>query len=130
MIQGLVLTHGAIGAELVKVVELILGPTEGLRADSNQGRSARQVADVVATWLAEIGPEHEGLVFIDDYGGSCASAARLGGAEGAGVPVLSGVNLTMLLAFATWRDDLSRDELVQRIIDQGRKAVAVVGATR
>ncbi len=40
MIQGLVLTHGAIGAEMVKVVELIMGPVEGLRFDSNQGRSA------------------------------------------------------------------------------------------
>ena len=130
MIQGLVLTHGAIGAELVKVVELILGHTDGLQSDSNQGRSARQVADVVAAWLATIDPADEGIVFIDAYGGSCASASRLGGAEAAGVPVISGVNLAMVLAFATWREELSCEELVQRIVDQGRKAVTVVGATR
>jgi len=130
MIQGLVLTHGGIGAELVKVVELILGPVSGLRADTNQGRSAKQTAEAVAAWLAELGPEAPGVIFIDDYGGSCASAARLGGAETARVPVLSGVNLTMLLSFVTWREELERTALVQRIVDQGRKAVTVVGAAR
>jgi mannose/fructose-specific phosphotransferase system component IIA len=130
MIEGLVLTHGAIGAELVKVVAMILGPVAGLAAETNEGRSALQTADVVATWLAGRAPGAEGLVFIDEHGGSCASAARLGGTEAAGVPVLSGVNLAMLLAFATWREDLPRAELVQRIVDQGRKAVAVVGAGR
>jgi len=130
MIQGLVLTHGAIGAELVKVVELILGPVAGLRAETNQGRSAKQTAEVVTGWLEQLAPADGGLIFIDDYGGSCASASRLGGAESARVPVLSGVNLTMLLAFVTWREELARAELVQRIIDQGRLAVTVVGAAR
>ena len=130
MIEALVLTHGAIGTELVKVVEMLLGPTPGLRADSNEGRSARQTAEVVAAWLAGLPQDHQGLVFIDEHGGSCATAARLGGAEEAGIPVLSGINLAMLLAFVTWREELDRSELVQRIVDQGRKAVAVVGAVR
>ncbi len=130
MIQALVLTHGAIGAELVRVVELILGPTEGLRADTNQGRSAREVADVVAAWLAELGPDDGGMILIDDYGGSCASAARLGGADERDVPIVSGVNLAMLLALVTWRDEVSGDDLLQRVVDQGRKAVAVVGGPK
>jgi len=128
--QALVLTHGAIGNELIHVVELILGPTEGLRADTNQGRSARQVAEVVAAWLAGVSAPAVSVIFVDDYGGSCAAAARLGGAEAAGVPVISGVNLAMLLAYVTWRDELDGPELVQRIVDQGRKAVTVVGAAR
>jgi mannose/fructose-specific phosphotransferase system component IIA len=130
VIQALVLTHGAIGAELVRVVELILGPTEGLRADTNQGRSAREVADVVAAWLAELGPDDGGMILIDDYGGSCASAARLGGADERDVPIVSGVNLAMLLALVTWRDEVSGDDLLQRVVDQGRKAVAVVGGPK
>ena len=130
MIQALVLTHGAIGAELVKVVEMILGPTEGLRAETNQGRSAREMTAIVSAWVAELGPEPRGVVFIDDYGGSCANAARLGGTEAANIPVVSGVNLTMMLALATWREELECDELVQRIVDQGRKAVTVVGGAR
>jgi mannose/fructose-specific phosphotransferase system component IIA len=130
MIQGLVLTHGGIGRELIKVVELIMGPVEGLRAESNQGRSAKETTQAVTGWLAGLEVGAEGVVFIDDYGGSCATAARLGLADQPRVAVISGVNLTMLLAFVTWREELERPELVQRIVDKGRQAVTVVGAAR
>ncbi len=130
MIAGLVLTHGAIGEELVRVVQMILGPVAGLQAATNQGRSARQTTELVAAWLADRPPQTAGLIFIDEHGGSCASAARLAGSEAAGVAILSGVNLAMLLAFVTWREELPLAELVQRIVDHGRKAVAVVGAPR
>ncbi|MEZ4387700.1 MAG: hypothetical protein R3D98_09010 [Candidatus Krumholzibacteriia bacterium] len=130
MIQGLVLTHGGIGEELVRVVEMILGPIPGLKAETNRGRSAKQVADVVAGWLAGLAPADRALVFIDDYGGSCANAALLGGGDGDRVSVVSGVNLAMLLAFATWRDEIPPAELVQRVVDKGRQAVTVVGGAR
>jgi len=130
MIEALVLTHGKIGGEMVKVVEMILGPLPGLQAASNEGLSARQTAAVVGDWINSLPEPTQGLLLIDEHGGSCATAARLGGTEDAGIPVLSGVNLAMLLAFVTWREDLGRGELVQRIVDQGRKAVAVIGGAR
>lgn len=130
MIHGLVLTHGGIGEQMVEVVRMILGRVEGLRAASNLHCSARQATDLVEAWLAELGAEMPGIVFIDESGGSCASAALLAGTEAAGVPILGGVNLAMLLAFATWREELTLAELVQRIVDQGRRAVSIVGSER
>jgi mannose/fructose-specific phosphotransferase system component IIA len=130
LIQALVLTHGAIGKELVRVVALILGPTEGLSAETNQGRSAREVAEVVRAWVEGLDADDRGVILIDDYGGSCASAARLGGAEAGAIPVISGVNLTMLLALVTWREEIQLDELVQRVVDQARQAVKLVGGGR
>jgi mannose/fructose-specific phosphotransferase system component IIA len=85
---------------------------------------------VVRAWVEALGPEDDGVVLIDDYGGSCASAARLGGAEARGIPVISGVNLTMLLALVTWREELELAELAQRVVDQGRQAVKLVGGAR
>lgn len=130
MIQALVLTHGNIGEELVRVVEMILGPVPGLVSDTNRGRSAQQVAEVVASWVQGLDPDHGGVLFIDDYGGSCANAALLGGADAGNVTVLSGVNLAMLLAFTTWREELPREDVVQRVVDKGREAVTVVGGAR
>jgi len=130
MIQALVLTHGNIGEELVRVVEMILGPVTGLTADTNRGRSAQQVAEVVSSWLTGLDPEHGGILFIDDYGGSCANAALLGGADASQATVLSGVNLAMLLTFATWREELPCEDVVQRVVDKGREAVTVVGGAR
>lgn len=130
MIQGLVLTHGGIGEEMVKVVRMILGPVDGLQAASNLGCSARQTTELVSAWLAGLDRATPGLIFIDEMGGSCASAARLAGTVEAGVVILCGVNLAMLLAFVTWREELLPEELVQRIVDHGRMAVAVVGSER
>lgn len=130
MIHGLVLTHGGIGEQMVRVVQMILGPVEGLSALSNEGCSTRQTVARVTDWLAV--PEHAagGLLFIDEQGGSCATAARLAGAEAAGVPVLGGVNLAMLLAFVTWREELAGEDLVPRIVAHARQAVGVVGQAR
>lgn len=129
MIRCLVLTHGQIGPALVKVVELILGPVEGLTAETNEGRSAKEMTDVVRGWLTAE-PGSGALILIDDYGGSCANAAQLAARTDLPAVILSGVNLAMLLGFATWRDDLALEELAQRLVAKGRDAIARVGGAK
>jgi mannose/fructose-specific phosphotransferase system component IIA len=129
MIRCLVLTHGQVGPSLVKVVELILGPVAGLAAESNEGRSAKEMTDVVRAWLAADDAAGS-LILIDDYGGSCANAAQLAARTDLPAVILSGVNLAMLLSFATWRDDLDLEELAQRLVAKGREAIARVGGTK
>jgi mannose/fructose-specific phosphotransferase system component IIA len=129
MIRCLVLTHGQVCTALVKVVELILGPVEGLAAESNEGRSAKEMTEVVRGWLtADL--QSGALILIDDYGGSCANAAQLAARTDLPVVILSGVNLAMLLGFATWRDDLELEELAQRLVAKGREAIARVGGAK
>ena len=129
MIRCLVLTHGQVGAALVKIVELILGPVEGLSAESNEGRSAKDMTEVVRAWLTA-DPGSGALVLIDDYGGSCANAAQLAARTDLPAVILSGVNLAMLLGYATWRDDLELEELAQRLVAKGREAIARVGGAK
>ena len=52
MIRALVITHGNIGAELVRVTGLILGPVEGLVAQSNSGKSLADLRTAITAWLA------------------------------------------------------------------------------
>ncbi len=126
MIQGLVLTHGALGEELIRVVTMILGPAEGLEGLSNRGLAMRELTEAVRVWLAA--REGEGAVlFIDDFGGSCANAAQLAAAAGPPVAVVTGVNLAMLLDFLTWRDALGLPELARRLVDKGRQAISMLG---
>lgn len=129
MIRALVITHGNIGAELVRVTGLILGPVEGLASLSNSGRSLADLRDAIAAWLAE--GEAAGatgaLVFVDDYGGSCATAAQLACGQDPRRAILSGVNLAMLLGFLTWRENDEFAELVGRIVRKGREAIIQVG---
>lgn len=127
MMRALLITHGGIGEELVRVAELILGPQEGLEAATNEGRSAEALTELVATWLGrESGPA---VVMIDDYGGSCATAAQLASGESADCFILGGVNLAMVLGFLTWRESSEPEELVQRIVNKGREAIVRLGGT-
>ena len=136
MIRAQVITHGDLGRELVRVTEMILGPVEGLTAMSNHGLAAVDITAAVEAWLtAEPAADTAGelasrgnLILLDDYGGSCATSAQLACGNAAGTDIISGVNLAMLLGFATWREAGDFDDLVARIVQKGREAVVLLGS--
>lgn len=129
MIRALVITHGNIGTELVRVTGLILGPVEGLAALGNSGKSLADLRTAISAWLAEgdAAGATGGIVFVDDYGGSCATAAQLACGHDPTRAILSGVNLAMLLGFLTWREGDEFEELVGRLVRKGREAITRVG---
>ena len=128
MIQALVMTHGKIGQELVRVVEMILGPIEGLESLSNHGLGADDLRDRVSGWLGGEQADSSGsIIFVDDFGGSCGTAAQLCCAQRPDVAIVAGVNLAMLLGFVTWRDDSELDELVQQVVQKGRESIVRLG---
>ena len=111
MIRALVITHGDIGRELVRVTEMILGPVPGLTAMSNAGKAATDITCLIQDWLKESpseetpedGQSDQKLILLDDYGGSCATSAQLACGQDPDTAIISGVNLAMLLGFVTWR---------------------------
>lgn len=125
MTRGYVITHGRIGEELVRVATLILGEQVDLDAASNTGRSAQDITAEVASWLDAA--ETPALIMVDDYGGSCATAAQLACGERTDAVVVSGVNLAMVLGFLTWRETSGLSELAQRVVDRGRAAIVRLG---
>ena len=135
MIRAMVMTHGDIGRELVRVTEMILGPITGLTARTNHGKSAADITAEIKIWLEDGNdPGREGgspsggnLILLDDYGGSCATSAQLACGPNPNTAIVSGVNLAMLLGFATWRDSGGFDDLVARIVQKGREAIILVG---
>jgi len=128
--QVLVVTHGDLGEHLVRVVETILGPVEGLTYMSNQKCSALELTKEIHQWLKQSGEGNTSgaLILIDDYAGSCANAAQLA-CEGFQTAIISGVNLAMVLGVATWRDTLELDELIPQLIRKGRAAITRVGSS-
>ena len=134
--RALLVTHGAIGAEMVRVLALIMGPTPGVEALSNQGLSSLELTERIRAWL-EDEPDGDAaaepvprLILVDDYGGSCATAAQLACGENPAVAIVAGVNLAMLLGFVTWREDADLAELVQRVVAKGREAIDRIGKVR
>ena len=135
MIKALVITHGDIGRELVRVTEMILGPVTGLTAMSNRGKAAVDITAQIKDWLAAAPVGDDGdpagtchkLILLDDYGGSCATSAQLACGQDPDTAIISGVNLAMLLGFVTWRESSDFEELAARIVQKGREAIILVG---
>ncbi len=124
--KAMIITHGNIGSELVAVVEMIMGPTAGLSAMTNHGKSTNDLVAEINSWL-EKNPTEFSLIMVDDHGGSCAVAAQLACADRKDLAILSGVNLAMLLGFVTWRENMEKDDLVGKLISKGREAITLMG---
>jgi len=125
--RGLILTHGELGAELLRTAELIVGHTTGLTALSNRGLSAADIAAEVRAFHA-LAPASPLLVFVDLLGGSCAQAVSSLLTEPA-VRLLTGVNLPMVIAFLQTRADARPlDDLVAAILMRAHRGVAAFPA--
>jgi len=114
------------------VVEMILGPMEGLDVLSNHGLSGDDLQEKVGEWLAaapiDDGAAAAQVIFIDDFGGSCGTAAQLCCGQNSKVAIVSGVNLAMLLGFVTWREDNDLDDLVRQVVQKGRESILRLGS--
>jgi mannose/fructose-specific phosphotransferase system component IIA len=94
---------------------------------SNSGRSADDITAAVRQWLGPAGAAEPALIAVDDYGGSCATAAQLACSGRGDAVVISGVNLAMVLGFLTWRESEDLDGLARRLVAKGREAIVRLG---
>jgi mannose/fructose-specific phosphotransferase system component IIA len=117
-LRGVVVAHGNLARCLVETTESISGVTGSLVPISNEGCSPEVLSRKVAEAL-ESGPA---LLFVDLASGSCAHAARYVCETNHGIPVVSGVNLPMLLDFV-FHLDMGAPELARRVVEKGRLGV-------
>ena len=120
-IQAIVFAHGDIAAALVAAVEDITGIEGALVPLTNDTGSASVLRQRVLDVL-EPGPT---IVFTDLKNSSCSFTASGVAAEDQAVAVVCGTNLPMLLDFVFHRD-LPLDELVTRLVHNGRDGVAAL----
>jgi mannose/fructose-specific phosphotransferase system component IIA len=123
----LLVTHGDLGAELLRVVESILGPQRDVRALSNRGLSTEDLRARVEAALSDLRPGPV-FLFIDLLGGSCSHVSTLLPAEPRDLTVFSGVNLPMLLEFCHKRERLASEELAREVLNKGREGITCLAA--
>jgi PTS system mannose-specific IIA component len=121
MIKAVLVTHGFLGAELIRTVEGILGPQEGVGCVSNTGTSLDTLTDQVRELLSR--DQEPVLLFVDLVGGSCSHACQQIRALHKNVVVIAGVNLPMLLDFFYNRDLVPLEELAGRLLEKGKEGI-------
>lgn len=125
MISIILVTHGELGACLLKSAELIAGKQDDVKAFSlGRGDDIQEFSKKVEQAIKELTQKSEVLVLTDLFGGSPSNivAANL---KEYNFKCLAGVNLPMLLEALSSRkrSDISVDELVKICIDTGANGI-------
>jgi mannose/fructose-specific phosphotransferase system component IIA len=126
-VWGILVTHGLLGAELVRTAESILGEQTELEVVSNTGATPEALRQQLVEIVARRNPA---FILVDLLGGSCGHACLLVGRSRPGVRVVSGVNLPMLLEFLCHRGRVSLAELEARLLSRGRDGIRSAGESR
>ena len=120
LVRGVVVAHGDVARAMVEAVRRIAGDAaDGLEPISNEGASPTELRGMLDRALGE----DPAVVFVDLQAGSCGMAALQSCRSREDRAVVCGVNLPMLLDFVFHRD-LPITEIVGRVVERGRNAVA------
>lgn len=123
---GLVLvTHGALADEFRAAVEHVVGPQENLQTvsigpDDNMEKRRQDIVDAIAA--VDSG---SGVALLTDMFGGTPSNLAISLLEKNRVEVIAGINLPMLIKFATIRDSVALPDAVLQAKDAARKYISV-----
>ena len=117
-LRGVVVSHGGLAAALIQAVEQISGVTGVLFPVSNNDCNP----ELIERKLAEAIGEGPAVVFVDLPSGSCFFAAMRAHKSQAEIPVVTGVNLPMLVDFVFHRG-ATAEEAARRAAAKGGEAI-------
>jgi len=124
MIGLIVITHGDLGRQLVKVAEVILGEQKEIWALSLQEQDGLEtLSERIEKILRKRCGQSEGkIILVDMFGGTPANAS-LKFVNDEKVEIISGVNLPMLIAGINYRQSLPLKELARLIRQKGEESI-------
>lgn len=128
MINIIVITHGEFGAYLIEAAEGIVGVQhEGLKNISiSQRMSLEKIQSAIEGGIAEMSSP-DGIIFmIDMPGGTPMNVVLPLVKDMPNTAVICGVNINMLTSAFAYRQRMGFDELVAKLLEDGKKAICEV----
>ncbi|RMG64561.1 MAG: hypothetical protein D6715_09565 [Calditrichaeota bacterium] len=126
MTYAVLICHGQLAQELASTAQGIVGPQEALFAFSNSRVDAAVLKGHVQELLDRLAPDRP-VLLVDLWGGSCWRIGMQICHQNPGVELVSGVNLPMLVTFLSYRSKMGYAELVEKLIQDGRKSIRTSG---
>jgi PTS system mannose-specific IIA component len=129
MIGVLIITHGNLGAELVKAVELIRGSLKGvLYLSVDQTKEVEELKKEIGAAIKKL-DRGQGVLILTDLFGGTPSNISLSFLKHGKVEVVTGVNLPMLLKLSEMREGISLKDYAVNIRDYGMKNIYLASET-
>jgi len=125
MVGLVIVTHGGLSKELVKVAEMIVGKLDNTEAISvNALEEVDKSRDEIGAAIKRVQGKDGVLVMTDMFGGS-PSNMSLSFLDEDSTEVLTGVNLPMIIKFANHRKEKGLKELLPMVKEGGTKSIIV-----
>src|SRR5215468_10026197 len=122
-IGGVVVSHGQLANELLSAAEMVVGPVEHVIAVSIGWHDDVEMAkDEIARALKQVNQGAGVIVMTDMFGGTPTNISAMFLKENE-VEIVTGVNLPMIIKFATADKELSITELAKDLEEQGKQSI-------
>jgi PTS system mannose-specific IIA component len=127
MIGIVILTHGALGLELLRTAEMIIGKQDKVDILSVQnGSSLSDLASSLDSLKEKY--QSDGLLILTDMFGGSPSNVAMAYLDNKNVEVITGVNLPMLIkAFTIRKDTSSPQELAKLSSNTAKESIIIAG---
>ncbi len=126
MVGLLVVAHAGLARELLAAAEMIVGPIEKSEAVGiGSGDSVDKIRECVQIAIEKVA--EDGVIIMTDMFGGTPSNMSISFLKEDEVEVLTGVNLPMVIKFASERSRLGVAELAAALKKCGLESISVAG---
>jgi PTS system mannose-specific IIA component len=122
-IGGVVVSHGQLATELLSAAETVVGPLEHIHAVSIGWHDDVDMAkDEIERAIKQVDQGNGVVVLTDMFGGTPTNISAMFLKENE-VEIVTGVNLPMIIKFATVDREIGLKELAGELEEQGKQSI-------
>lgn len=125
MVGILIISHGHLAGALISSAEILVGPMEKVKAVSIwPGDTKEEIQQRIEKEIEEI-DNGEGVIILTDLLGGTPTNLSLSFLHDRRVAVVTGVNIPMLLAVASYQKDKSLEEIARLVKKAGQRSITL-----
>ena len=128
MIGGIIVSHGKLAEELLNALDIILGEVVNIDAISiGWYDDVEESKKKIRQSLNAVNKKNGVLIFTDMFGGT-PSNLSFSFIKDNQIEIITGVNLPMLIKFASLQRSNNLKDVAKKVVEQGRKNIHLASA--
>ena len=128
MIGGIIVSHGKLAEELLNALNIILGEVVNIDAISiGWYDDVEESKKKISQSLHAVNKKNGVLIFTDMFGGT-PSNLSFSFIKDHQIEIITGVNLPMLIKFASLQRSNNLKDVAKKVVEQGRKNIHLASA--
>jgi PTS system mannose-specific IIA component len=128
MIGGVIVSHGKLAEEILNALTIIIGEAVNIEAISiGWYDDVEESKKKINQSLKSVDQKNGVVIFTDMFGGT-ASNLSFSFLKNDQVEIITGVNLPMLIKFVSLQRSNNLQEVVKKVVEQGKKNIHLASA--